>query len=208
MQIKCRSVQFHIFLTIYLCLKLVILIFASFAYASEVDEGCNGRCCTLKINRPAGDEGIKYSGIYMLQNKWPYEMPYVYEMAGNPDIRIEEVETSFYDYGEEDYVEFENWGIMDDTRPSWRQQWPAVEGGLSGENPVGIWPNGGEAECLYEFEQGKCIVLKYTHARGENGIYEEMKDTYGAQFGFREWKQKDNVYWFFKFNEPLGNFRF
>jgi hypothetical protein len=173
---------------------MVIAVFASLAYAVEVDEACNGKCCTLKITRPAGDEEIKYSGKYILKNG-------VYEMKGNADIRIEEVETSFYDDGEEDYVEFENWGIMDDTRPSYQQDWPAVEGGLAGEDPVGVWPNGGEAECLKKNKQGKCRKLKYTHARGENGIYEQVVDTYGAQFGFREWKQKDNAYWFFSFNE-------
>ena len=109
-------------------------------------------------------------------------------------MTIELVDSEFYDYDEEDYFEFENWGIMEDESVE-------VEGGLTGDEPVGTWPNGGVAECLERNEDEVCNELRYTHARAENGIYEEIIDTYGAQFGYRTWKQKDNLKWLFSFND-------
>lgn len=177
---------------------LLVVVLASLAYASEVDDDCSGRCCTLKITRPPGEEAARYSGIYVLKNG-------SYVMKGNDHIRMEQVETTYYDYGEEDYVDFENWGIVDDDNEKPWQKY-AIEGGLVADSPIGIWPNGGEAKCLKKNKKGKCRKVEYTHARGENGIYVELKDTYGAQFGFRSWKQLNNTYWIFKFNKDHVEF--
>ena len=121
-------------------MRLFLLVaLVSFVYASEVDEACEGRCCTLQISRPVGDDD-KYSGTFKLKKG-------VYVMNGNADVTMEIVENEFYDYGEEDYVTLENWGIIDvSIRNPWAQT--VVEGGLEGEDPVGDWPNGGVVECL------------------------------------------------------------
>ena len=181
-------------------LKMRLVLFAAlvnFVVASKVDEECTGRCCTLKISRPVGDEN-KYSGVYSLEED-------VYVMDGNQDVTMEVVDSDFYDYGEEDYVTLENWGIMDAAGPRWQRGRPVVEGGWTGEDPVGDWPNGGEAKCLKKGENGLCEVLEYTHARGENGIYEELTDVYMADSGWRSWKQTGNIFWYFSFNEDAAS---
>ena len=175
-----------------------LALFVSVVGASKVDEECSGRCCTLKIFRPVGDDD-KYSGTYSLNEG-------IYVMEGNSDITIEVIDSDIYDEEEEDYVIFENWGIMDASLPRWQRNFPVIEGGISGEDPVGNWPSGGEAKCLKQGDKGVCDVLQYTHAKGENGIYEEMKDFYGTEFGWRMWKQAGSVFWYFSFNEEADTY--
>jgi len=156
-----------------------------------VDDGCSGRCCTLEIFRPVGDDD-KYSGVYRRRRG-------VYVMKGNPNVTMEVIDSEFYDEAEEDYVTMENWGIMDRSqRFEWQRERPVIEGSISGEDPVGDWPNGGEAECLKTNKKGICKKLRYTHARGENGIYEQLV---GGSNGWKSWKQAGNIFWFFSFND-------
>ena len=180
-----------------LIMRLFLLVaLVSFVNASEVDEACEGRCCTLQISRPVGDED-KYSGTYKLKKG-------VYVMNGNADVTMEIVENEFYDYGEEDYVTLENWGIIDvSIRNPWAQT--VVEGGLEGEDPVGDWPNGGVVECLKRKKSGECKKLKYTHARAENGVYNQLAGNYGSDFGWRSWKKSGTVFWYFSFNEEAAS---